>query len=506
MSRSSFSRKEQTTITDEQSRIADGIGAAAEGAGQTDFAPGLDAAFPNEFPEGDRQVRCTEGEIPPFVRGVYYLNGPARFGSGDFRYKNWLDGDGMVCALRFGASGVHFTTRYVRSTKLLAEQGARAPLFRAFGTAFPASRLNRTNNGLESPVNVSVYPLGNRILAYGEQGLPWELDPDTLETRGQFTFGGRLNEASPFAAHPKLDLHADEMFNFGIFFSSHTPKLYVYCFNKERLSYRKGVPLEYSCSVHDFALSKNYVVFYLSPYILNINNILQNGRTVIDSLQWEPDRGSKLLILSRRSGDVVAWIPVGNRYCLHLINAFEEGKNLHVDVLEFPEPIYPQYQTLPSLFTDVAPGVPTRFSIDLQKREVCDQSYVEYSQAPDFPALDPRKAMQRYEDFWMLGISAAGQRGRKFFDELVHANWTRPHAIHIYRTPGMTYLGGEPVFIGDPNSTQGVVICQEFAVRDQQSFFLLFDAFDVKKGPIARIPVGQALHLGFHATFVAKEP
>src|SRR5215831_7110498 len=93
MSRSNLSRKEQSTITAEQGRIADGMEAATERAGETDFAPGIDAAFPNEFPEGDRQVRCIEGEIPSFVRGVYYLNGPARFGSGDFRYKNWLDGD-----------------------------------------------------------------------------------------------------------------------------------------------------------------------------------------------------------------------------------------------------------------------------------------------------------------------------------------------------------------------------------------------------------------------------
>jgi hypothetical protein len=35
---------------------------------------------------------------------------------------------------------------------------------------------------LASPVNVSVYPVAGRLLAFGEQGLPWELDPVTLET------------------------------------------------------------------------------------------------------------------------------------------------------------------------------------------------------------------------------------------------------------------------------------------------------------------------------------
>src|SRR5256886_3678447 len=49
---------------------------------------------------------------------------------------------------------------------------------------------------LESPVNVSVYPYRNSVLAFGEQGLPWELDPVTLETLGEYNFGGAVNDIS----------------------------------------------------------------------------------------------------------------------------------------------------------------------------------------------------------------------------------------------------------------------------------------------------------------------
>jgi carotenoid cleavage dioxygenase-like enzyme len=73
------------------------------------------------------------------------------------------------------------------------------------------------------------------LLAFGEQGLPWVLDPETLETQGQFTFNGRLNDASPFAAHPKFDTDTQEMFNFGIFFSERAPRLYLYCFAPDGL-------------------------------------------------------------------------------------------------------------------------------------------------------------------------------------------------------------------------------------------------------------------------------
>ena len=471
----------------------------------TDFAPGIEAAFPADFEEHECMLECVEGRVPDFVRGVYYLNGPGRFRIHDLAYKHWLDGDGMVSRLRFDADGVHFKNRYVRSTKLLSEREAGSPLFRTFGTAFPNSRLNRVGNGLESPVNVSVYPFGERLLAFGEQGLPWALDPHTLETLGQFTFNGRLNDASPFAAHPKIDLATGTMFNFGIFFSSQNPRLYFYCLGPVGLRYRKAVSLPYPCSVHDFTLSQHYAIFYLSPYLLDIKGFQQDGQTVMDSLHWEPEHGSNLLILDRSTGEMVASLPVGDRYCLHLINAFEQNGFIYVDLLEFEEPIYRQYQPIPSLFQSVPRGGPVRLIVDLRSKELAQRTEIRYPQAPDFPAIDPALATQDYQEFWMLGLSATGNHGRKFFDQLAHANWCQNRVADIYQAPSGCYLGGEPVFVGDPVSDRAAIICQEFDSRGNRSYFLLFDAHGVNQGPIARIAAKRVLYLGFHAVFQPVE-
>src|SRR6185295_2047226 len=189
-----------------------------------DHAPGLERAFSFVPEERSAELLQVEGEIPSFLRGTYYLNGPARFARGDVRYRHWLDGDGMVCALRFDDGGARLTARFVRSAKLAAEEATGRALYRAFGTAFPGDRLVR-GIALESPINVSVYSWAGALLAFGEQGLPWELDPDTLETRSPFNFGGALNPLSPFAAHPKIDPATGELFNFGISFSATQPSL-----------------------------------------------------------------------------------------------------------------------------------------------------------------------------------------------------------------------------------------------------------------------------------------
>ena len=467
-----------------------------------DYAPFIERAFALEPREGSYVIENIEGEVPDFVRGTYYLNGPARFSRGGFSYRHWLDGDGMVCALRFDRDGVRFTNRFVRSAKFVAEEEAGRPIFRTFGTSFKNDRMKR-RIALESPVNVSVYPYQNSLLAFGEQGMPWELDPVTLETRGEYNFGGALNDISPFAAHPKFDSVTGEMFNFGVAYSAANPHLNLYRFNGGgKLIYRKRLPLDYACSIHDFCLSQSYVVFYLSPYILNMESLARDGRTLMEALNWEPQRGSRLLIACRETGEQVATIPIGNRYCLHLINCYEEESRLVVDVLELDHPIYDQYQVVPDLFTDVCEGQPARFVIDVEGNELVKTAVIDYPLAPDFPSVVPCQFTRPYRDFWMLGISATGQPGRKFFDQLVHANWSCAKACDVYHAPPLHYLGGEPIFIADPQDEKaGAIICQVFDAQRIVSAFAIFDAYNVARGPIALLGLKEPIHLGFHASF-----
>src|SRR5205085_10935171 len=468
-----------------------------------DHAPFIERAFSFTPREQSYAVEDVVGEVPGFVRGTYYLNGPARFSRGSFSYRHWLDGDGMVCALRFRPGRVEFTSRFVRSAKLAAEERAGRPLFRAFGTAFESDRLKR-GVMLEAPVNVSVYPYAGALLAFGEQGMPLELDPSTLETRGPFNFHGALNDVSPFAAHPKFDPATGEAFNFGVAFSAAEPYMNFYRFDAAaNLVFRARLRLEHACSIHDFGLSQNYAVFYLSPYLLDMRAFVAEGRALMDSLCWEPERGSRLLIVSRETGEQRALLHVGARHCLHFINCFEEGGRLHVDVLELERPIYDQYQELPDLFTNVCEGQPVRFIVDVENGELIKTDAIDYRLAPDFPAVNPGLATRPYRDFWMLGISATGRRGRKFFDHLVHADWSG--ALDIYQAPARHYLCGEPIFIGGRREGGGgLVICQMFDAEATGLAFALFDARHVARGPVALLRLKEPIHLGFHASFVPE--
>lgn len=477
--------------------------ADAPATDHTDFAPGLENLFHRLPEEASYRVPAdaVQGRVPRFVRGTWYVNGPARFARGEVSYRHWLDGDGMVCAARFGDDGVTFTNRFVRSHKWQAEEAAGRARYRTFGTSFPGDELVR-GMALASPVNVSIYPFAGRLLAFGEQGLPWELDPAGLETVGEHTFGGRLNPVSPFAAHPVIDPRSHEMLNFGVSFAAARPTLTLYRFNpRGELELRRRHDLDAPRSVHDFCLTRSHAVFYLSPYVFDMDAFQAAGATLVEGLVWRPELGSLLRLFDRRSGDEVATVEIGAKYCLHLVNAFErEDGRLVVDVVELEEPVYPDYQPLPELFVDVEPGQPVRRVVDLDTARVVEVQRLDYRQACDFPNLRPDLVTRPYDEFWMLGISATGQRGRKFFDRLVHCHWD--DGVVWYQAPPGRYLGGEPVTVPDPADPSRVaIVCQEYHADADQGALLVFDGHHVETGPVARVPLRTPVPLLFHATF-----
>ena len=468
-------------------------------------SPGLERCFLFDAVEGSYEITGITGQIPDWLRGSYYVNGPARFERAGRRYNHWLDGDGMVCALRFDENGVGFTSRFVGTRKLREEDAAGEFLFRTFGTAFPGDRLRR-GLMLEPPVNVSVYPFAKRLLAFGEQSLPIELDPATLETRGEFDFHGRLNEVSPFAAHAKFDPANGHLINFGISYSATQPALNVYEFDATgNLERRSRHPIDLPHSNHDFGLSAKHCVFFLSPLLMDFDRFWGDGVSIMESLRWEPERGSRMLIAPRGAKKEAAFtVPAGQGYCLHLVNCFEEGRMLTVDILELEEPVYPEYQPIPDLFSTVQPCRPVRYLIDLKSRKLAERQTMDYDRTPDFPSIDPQLVSQKYSDFWMLGISASGAAGRKFFDQLARGSWQAGSVSDVFQTPAGEYLAGEPVFVGNPAAReQGVVIVEHLNARNDEAAFLLFDAFDVKSGPVARLPLRQRIHPGFHASWSA---
>lgn len=466
-----------------------------------DLAPGIEGAFALDAVEGDGPAVLVEGALPSGFSGTAYWNGPGHFVRGGLRYRHWLDGDGLISSLTFGGTP-RFSSRFVRSVKRTEEEAAGRAVYRAFGTRFDGDRL-QMGLGLASPVNVSVYPFADTLLAFGEQGLPWSLDASTLETLGEHTFGNALNAVSPFSAHPCFDRSSGEMFAFGVSFAAAAPLVHLYCFDAQgALTRRARVPLPYACTIHDFGISPEFAIFYVSPYVLDAAALLHEGASVREALAWKPELGSRLLIVRRSDFARVGEVPLGERYCLHMINAFEQNGDLVVDVIELDRPVYDQYEVIPDLFKDVARGRPVRMRVDpaaANGPRLLERIELAYDRAPDFPSLASEDALRPYEKFWMLGISSTGMPGRKFFDELVALDWS--HGVTgVYRAPRGLHLASEPLVARRADGSV-FILCLAFDAGRSATEALLFSGTDVARGPTARWRLPHAVPPMFHGVW-----
>jgi carotenoid cleavage dioxygenase-like enzyme len=81
---------------------------------------------------------------------------------------------------------------------------------------------------------------------------------------------------------------------------------------------------------------------------------------------------------------------------------------------------------------------------------------------------------------------------------VVHCSWSHPDRVKTWQAPPGCYLGGEPAFAPSPSGEGGSVICQQFDAEKEESAFLVLDALDVARGPVAKL----ASPLGFHAFFL----
>jgi len=445
-------------------------------------------------------VEQIEGELPSWLSGTYYLNGPGRFERGGRHWRHWLDGDGLVSALALEGGNARYRNRFVRSDKLRQEEEAGRPLFRAFGTTFEGDRLEH-GMGLESPVNVNIAPFAGNLLAFGEQGLPWRLDPETLETLEEWDFDRALRAISPFAAHPNFDPATGEMFNFGISFAGDSPTLYLYRFAADgsRL-YRRRHALDHPLSIHDFGLSSRFAVFYLAPYVLDVEQVVEGGRNLSEALSWQPELGTQMLWMDRETGCPAGRANLGSNYCLHLIAAVDHEDHLRVDILEMDRPVYDQY-SVPGLFPDARTAIPVRYVID-PDGEVIERRSLPYSEMCDFPQIDPRRLGGDYDEFWMLGIADSARPGPKFFDQLIHANWTTGQ-VSRYSSDDGRYLGGEPVFAPHPeDADRGAILCQELVPSGPSTAILVFDAHAIREGPVARLHLSSPAPPSFHGVWV----
>jgi len=437
------------------------------------FVPQSDASVADGAADGRRIV----GAVHPVARlveadpggadGIVGAGGQNEFGCGR-RRRALLDGDGLVQMFRFGDSGVDYRARFVRTEKFVAEERAGAIVYGTFSTQAPGGLFANVlpNRKILSQAGITAVPWRGRVYAFDETGLPWELDEETLETIGETSFG-LPRDQTLYAAHSKKDVETGEWLHFGLEYGR-TASVHLTTFAPDgSLAGHDVHPLPRFSYLHDWFVTKRFVVLHLHPATIEVWGLLLGLRSIVDSLRWNGADGSLLMILPRdrpAGGVAPRFVETEASFMWHSFNGHEEGDDLVLDFIGYENPdhfIGPDPRALavmqgrPGEFEH--PGFVRRIRVEPGGKRARNE--VVAAGNFEWPRIDDRLLGRRNR--W--GFMASAQPKEFFWDAVARVDFENG-GVETYGF-GDRVFTSEPVFVPDPT--------REGASREEAGWLLV---------------------------------
>ena len=204
----------------------------------------------------------------------------------------------------------------------------------------PQPPILRRRARIAASANTNIVWHAGKLFALEEGHRPFALDPETLAAQGYWDFDGGFTGAR-FTAHPKIDPETGEMVFFAYsatgFFS---PTLAYGVIDKTgKLTRFDTFAAPYASMVHDFMVTRNYVLFPVLP----LTGSMQRAMSGKPAYAWEADKRSYVGVM-KRNADVssVRWFECDPCYVFHPMNAYEDGDKIVGDVMQYDAaPLFP---------------------------------------------------------------------------------------------------------------------------------------------------------------------
>lgn len=451
--------------------------------------------------------------VPPALKGTLFRNGNGRFVHQGVRYDHLFDGDGMITSFSFRDGVVHYSNRHVQTREFQEENRAGKMLYRSFGTNLPGGFMrNFMKVRFKNASNTSIAWHGGRLLSLWEGGLPHEIDPATLETRGRFDYQGQLlNSFSPldklifpelaFSAHYKIHPDTGVLHNFGTVAGT-----------KQRLVHYAVAPdgQQVDISVtdmpkvfftHDFILTESgRKVFFFTPVKFGLWRMFTGVVPPIASMDVERQKPIEILLFDA-DNQIRQKFYTDFGFIFHYTNGYDlpDGR---VVVDGYMMDDFPDAESNKRLFEGddaAAPaGLLTRFVLDprigkLERQELTPNP-------GELPTIHPDLTGKPYRYVWSLSKPAGADY--HLLDAIQKTDVDNgDYLIREYHP----CLPGEPVFIPVPGATaedEGWVIFLLFDPEVRETCLCINDGKTLEEITRARLP--HNIPLGFHGKFVKQ--
>ncbi|MEA2625872.1 MAG: hypothetical protein QOD06_1917 [Candidatus Binatota bacterium] len=439
--------------------------------------------------EGDAFDLEVTGEIPHGLEGTYYCNGPNPAYEPLGRY-HWFDGDGMVHAVRLEGGRASYRNRWVWGRGLAEERAAGRSLHPGLLDLGGTETFSFKNTA-----NTNVVWHGGKLLALVEATVPTELRADTLETVGEYDFGGRLS--GPMTAHPKMDLATGEMLFFG--YSPFPPYLQFHVADAAgRLVRSEPIDVAWPSMMHDFAVTERYVLFLLCPVVFSFDDVAARG----GAFSWEPERGMRIGVMPRSGGDV-RWLATDPCFVFHPLNAYEDGDAIVLDAVRWTSGRFVvRHAGSGGPQEDEDRAVLHRWRLDLASGTVRGDALDDAE--CEFPRVDDRLIGRRHRFGWVASRARDDDGVRPFFTAIRRYDLERGDSE--LREFGAGHGVREPIFVPRSSAAgegDGYALVLVYDPERNTSDFWILDAARISGEPVARIHLPHRVPYGFHGNWVA---
>ena len=433
---------------------------------QGNFAPVDDEITGSDLP--------VEGALPPELTGLYVRQAPNPVTG---HSEHWFMGHGMVHGIRLEAGrAAWFKNRYVQTPYIQNPEAQRIS---------ETGQIDRTL----SNANTHVLEHAGKILALEEGSFPYVLDRE-LGTTGWTDYDGKLDCA--FSAHPKICPVTGEMLSFG--YGQLPPYLtYLRVSPEGELVQSTEITVGGPTMMHDFAITTNHAIFMDLPVVFSLEDALKG----VMPFAWSDDYPSRIGVMPRTGGDAdVKWFDVNPCYVFHTMNAYDEGDTVVLDACHNTE----IWRKAGEMQGDGKLSL-HRFTFDMKTGNVKEETLDDRSM--EFPRVAPGMIGRKNRYGFTLRLEPGDSGNPDFLGIQKIDLQTGETQLHDY---GEGMGSGEAIFVpaegADPDSDEGWVMSYVTDERSLETEFVVLDATDMRKDPVARVKLPQRVPNGFHGSWI----
>ncbi len=434
-------------------------------------------------------LHVISGRIPSDLRGVYMRNGPnPQFKPISFTYP--LDGDGMIHAVYLENGRARYRNRFVQTQALAIERRAGRAVYASFARPAPIdTRLLRPGDSdtpLKNGAFVNIIRHGNRLLACNEATAVYEMSPE-LATIGPWSAG--TSQPIRMGAHNRRHPRTGDLY--AIAYSTREAAVLVHRIDPSgTLVDTRSVALAMPTMIHDFVLTEHNVVLIVGPAVLDAQPA-QAGKPM---LQWRPDLGMRIALLPLEGGDPT-WIEGDPFYAFHFANGFERDGRIVVD--------YAHHDAFALGYGP--PPTFRRITIDPGRRSFTLAKFSD--DVIEFPRVNHlREALPTrfaYVPTRTTTLTMPNSPSATFNTVIKFDTDSGRSTRHDFGN----MIVGEAAFVPRPGGTredEGYLAAFVFDPSRHASRFVLLDASDIEREPVAVVALPQRVPQGLHGNWIAR--